>query len=71
MLGKIRRKYCFSGVPLQRFGYLIFLVASQKLITLVTNYKKDPKLLDKVMDLEEDEEEEDEARRRARGGRRG
>jgi hypothetical protein len=43
-------------------------VASQKLITLVTNYKKDPKLLDKVLDLDEDEAKE---KAEARGARRG
>ncbi len=39
--------------------------SSQKLITLVTNYKKDPKLLDKK---EVDDEEEDD-RQRAKGAR--
>jgi biopolymer transport protein ExbB len=69
----------FTAIPLV-FGHVLFKdwigkfevkmkAASQKLITLVTNYKKDPKLLDKVMDLEDDEE--DDARRRGKGGRRG
>ncbi len=31
--------------------------SSQKLITLVTNYKKDPKLLDKVLELDDDEDD--------------
>jgi biopolymer transport protein ExbB len=71
----------FTAIPLV-FGHVLFKdwiakfevkmkTASQKLITLVTNYKKDPKLLDKVMDLEEDEKEEDDSRRREKGGRRG
>ena len=70
----------FTAIPLV-FGHVLFKAwiakfevkmkaASQKLITLVTNYKKDPKLLDKVMDLDADEEEEH-ARRRGRGARRG
>jgi biopolymer transport protein ExbB len=65
----------FTAIPLV-FSHVLFKdwiakfeikakAASQKLITLVTNYKKDPKLLDKVMELEDDEEDD------RRGGRRG
>jgi biopolymer transport protein ExbB len=69
----------FTAIPLV-FGHVLFKdwigkfevklkAASQKLITLVTNYKKDPKLLDKALDLEDDDE--DDARRPTKGGRRG
>ena len=69
----------FTAIPLV-FGHVLFKAwiakfevkmkaASQKLITLVTNYKKDPKLLDQVMELD-DEEQEDDLRRRSRGGSR-
>jgi biopolymer transport protein ExbB len=55
----------FTAIPLV-FSHVLFKewisrfevkikTASQKLITLVTNYKKDPKLLDQIMDLEADE----------------
>ena len=44
--------------------------AGQKLVTLVTNYKKDPKLLDKVMELDDDEAEARKARDRERPARR-
>jgi biopolymer transport protein ExbB len=58
----------FTAIPLV-FSHVLFKewianfqikikAASQKLITLVTNYKKDPKLLD-VKEEEEDEEAED------------
>ena len=69
----------FTAIPLV-FSHVLFKdwisrfeikmkTASQKLITLVTNYKKDPKLLDKVLDLDEDEEDaQDSARREARRG---
>lgn len=70
----------FTAIPLV-FSHVMFKqwiadfqirikVASQKLITLVTNYKKDPKLLDKVMELEDDEEaadDRDKDRRKAKG----
>jgi biopolymer transport protein ExbB len=71
-----------TAIPLV-FGHVLFKswihkyetkikISSHKLITLVTNYKKDPSLLDDPMDSpeeeepaeEEDEEEEDEAPRR-------
>ena len=69
----------FTAIPLV-FSHVLFKewinrfevkikTSTQKLITLVTNYKKDPKLLDKVMELDDDDE--DEGRRRAKGGRRG
>jgi biopolymer transport protein ExbB len=65
----------FTAIPLV-FSHVLFKewianfqvkvkVASQKLITLVTNYKKDPKLLDMKEELP-DEEEDD---RKARGKR--
>jgi biopolymer transport protein ExbB len=65
----------FTAIPLV-FSHVLFKqwivgfevkikAASQKLITLVTNYKKDPKLLDEMLDLDEDE------RRRGGGARRG
>ena len=44
--------------------------AGQKLVTLVTNYKKDPKLLDKVMELDDDEADDRRARERERPARR-
>jgi biopolymer transport protein ExbB len=64
----------FTAIPLV-FSHVLFKdwianfqikvkSASQKLITLVTNYKKDPKLLD------EPEEEEDEEDRRGKGRKR-
>src|SRR5262245_20334104 len=57
----------FTAIPLV-FSHVLFRewisrfevktkAASQKLITLVTNYKKDPKLLDKVLDLDDDEDD--------------
>jgi biopolymer transport protein ExbB len=62
----------FTAIPLV-FSHVLFKewisrfevkikTASQKLITLVTNYKKDPKLLDQVMDLDADEPQEPRAR---------
>src|SRR5262245_18495413 len=68
----------FTAIPLV-FSHVLFKewinrfevkikTSTQKLITLVTNYKKDPKLLDKVLDLDEDEEK---AKGEARGARRG
>jgi biopolymer transport protein ExbB len=71
----------FTAIPLV-FGHVLFKqwianfeikmkAASQKLITLVTNYKKDPALLDKILDREADDEEEEDTRRRPRGARRG
>src|SRR2546430_6644396 len=64
----------FTAIPLV-FSHVLFKewiarfevkikAASHKLITLVTNYKKDPKLLDQVMELDADEED---ARARDRG----
>lgn len=67
----------FTAIPLV-FSHVLFKewiakfeirvkASSQKLITLVTNYKKDPKLLDvKEEEAEEDEEEEDDRRRKPR-----
>jgi biopolymer transport protein ExbB len=60
----------FTAIPLV-FSHVLFKewisrfevkikVASHKLVTLVTNYKKDPKLLDEPRDRERDEEDEDE-----------
>src|SRR5262245_11981654 len=60
----------FTAIPLV-FSHVLFKEwisrfevkiksASQKLITLVTNYKKDPKLLDKVLELGDDEAEKEE-----------
>ena len=59
----------FTAIPLV-FSHVLFKdwiarfetkikAASQKLITLVTNYKKDPKLLDQVLDLDADEDEDE------------
>ena len=71
----------FTAIPLV-FSHVLFKEwigkfeikvksSSQKLITLVTNYKKDPKLLDvKEEEADEDADEEDD-RRSARGKRRG
>jgi biopolymer transport protein ExbB len=70
----------FTAIPLV-FSHVLFKdwisryeikmkAAGQKLVTLVTNYKKDPSLLDRIMELDEDEERE-ERRPRARGARRG
>lgn len=67
----------FTAIPLV-FSHVLFKewiakfeirvkASSQKLITLVTNYKKDPKLLDvKEEEAEEDEEEEDDRRRKSK-----
>lgn len=44
--------------------------ASQKLVTLVTNFKKDPKLLDEPEEDEKDKDGRPESRRPARGGSR-
>jgi biopolymer transport protein ExbB len=63
----------FTAIPLV-FSHVMFKswiadfeikvkTASQKLITLVTNYKKDPALLDEKKEEEEEEEEENEDRR--------
>jgi biopolymer transport protein ExbB len=68
----------FTAIPLV-FGHVLFKdwianfeikikSASQKLVTLVTNYKKDPKLLDVA---EEPEDADDRKRKPARGARRG
>ena len=68
----------FTAIPLV-FSHVLFKdwishfeirmkASSQKLITLVTNYKKDPKLLDKMAD---DEEEEAGDRKKKARGRRG
>jgi len=68
----------FTAIPLV-FSHVLFKdwisrfetkikSSSQKLITLVTNYKKDPKLLDQVLDLEADE---DNPKAAAKGARRG
>lgn len=65
----------FTAIPLV-FSHVLFKewisgfevkikAASQKLITLVTNYKKDPKLLDKMLDLDDDEDEKEKGRKRA------
>ena len=59
----------FTAIPLV-FSHVLFKewisrfevkikVASHKLVTLVTNYKKDPSLLDAPSDREEDEEEDE------------
>jgi biopolymer transport protein ExbB len=69
----------FTAIPLV-FSHVLFKdwiarfevkakSATAKLVTLVTNYKKDPKLLDKVADLDADEEDDRPAK--ARGARRG
>jgi biopolymer transport protein ExbB len=66
----------FTAIPLV-FSHVLFKdwiakfdvkakAAGQKLITLVTNYKKDPKLLDKVMGLDDDEADDRRARERDR-----
>jgi hypothetical protein len=66
----------FTAIPLV-FSHVLFKewigkfetkmkAASQKLVTLVTNFKKDPKLLDRVEELDEDE-----AKQAAAGGKRG
>jgi biopolymer transport protein ExbB len=66
----------FTAIPLV-FSHVLFKewiskfetkvkAASQKLVTLVTNFKKDPKLLDRAMDLDEDE-----AKQAAAGAKRG
>jgi biopolymer transport protein ExbB len=63
----------FTAIPLV-FSHVLFKewigrfevkikVASHKLITLVTNYKKDPKLLDEPMDLDEEEGGDDKKRK--------
>ena len=70
----------FTAIPLV-FSHVLFKEwianfeikvksASQKLVTLVTNYKKDPKLLDVKEEMpDEDEEEEDpKARKKVRRG---
>jgi biopolymer transport protein ExbB len=68
----------FTAIPLV-FSHVLFKdwisrfeikikASSQKLITLVTNYKKDPKLLDQVLDLDADEEK---PKASAKGARRG
>ena len=68
----------FTAIPLV-FSHVLFKewiarfevkikASSQKLITLVTNYKKDPKLLDKVLELDEDETD---PKAVAQGARRG
>jgi biopolymer transport protein ExbB len=44
-------------------------VTCHKLITLVTNYKKDPKLLDEPMDLEEEETTDDDKRKKGKAAR--
>jgi biopolymer transport protein ExbB len=65
----------FTAIPLV-FSHVLFKewisrfevkikAASQKLITLVTNYKKDPKLLDKMLDLDDDEGDKTKGRKRA------
>lgn len=70
----------FTAIPLV-FSHVLFKdwisgfevkmkTAAQKLITLVTNYKKDPKLLDQVIDLEADEREDPRTRPDARAARR-
>ena len=67
----------FTAIPLV-FSHVLFKewisrfevkikAASQKLITLVTNYKKDPKLLDKVLELDDDED----PKGKGKGDRRG
>lgn len=69
----------FTAIPLV-FGHVIFKdwianfeikikSASQKLVTLVTNYKKDPKLLDVPEESEDDGD--DRKKKPARGARRG
>ena len=69
----------FTAIPLV-FSHVMFKewigkfeikmkVASHKLITLVTNYKKDPKLLDKID--EDEEEDERDKKPKSKGARRG
>jgi len=72
----------FTAIPLV-FSHVLFKqwianfevkmkAGSQKLVTLVTNYKKDPRLLDKNLDNDADDEmDEEEDRRRAKGAKRG
>jgi biopolymer transport protein ExbB len=63
----------FSHVMFKQWiaGFEVRIKAStQKLITLVTNYKKDPKLLDKILDLDEDEAN-GKSKAESRGARRG
>jgi biopolymer transport protein ExbB len=66
----------FTAIPLV-FSHVMFKswiagfeikvkAASQKLITLVTNYKKDPKLLDVKAELPEEEEETDDRKSRSK-----
>lgn len=66
----------FTAIPLV-FSHVLFKdwiakfevrvkASSQKLITLVTNYKKDPKLLDVKGEAEEDDEEEEQQKPRRR-----
>lgn len=66
----------FTAIPLV-FSHVLFKewigtfeirvkASSQKLITLVTNYKKDPKLLDTKEEDEEEEEEDDRARAKSK-----
>jgi biopolymer transport protein ExbB len=70
----------FTAIPLV-FSHVLFKewigrfetkikVCSHKLITLVTNYKKDPTLLDEPMDLEEDEPEKGEKSKKGKVARR-
>lgn len=69
----------FTAIPLV-FSHVLFKswiagfeikvkAASQKLITLVTNYKKDPALLDEKEDEEEADEDDRKARRKKRATR--
>jgi len=71
----------FTAIPLV-FGHVLFKdwianfeirikSASHKLITLVTNFKKDPKLLDQIEELESDDDDGDSRKKRTKGARRG
>ncbi|MBA4187875.1 MAG: hypothetical protein C0467_07640 [Planctomycetaceae bacterium] len=71
----------FTAIPLV-FGHVLFKdwianfeirikSAGQKLITLVTNYKKDPKLLDQIEELDSDGDDADDRKKKAKGARRG
>jgi biopolymer transport protein ExbB len=66
----------FTAIPLV-FSHVLFKewiqnfeikvkASSQKLITLVTNYKKDPKLLDQREEPEDEEEDDPRARKKVR-----
>ncbi len=71
----------FTAIPLV-FGHVLFKdwianfeirikSSGQKLITLVTNYKKDPKLLDQIEELDADDDADGDRKKKAKGARRG